>query len=293
MKGWISKHRKVLENPIVKMAKVKSPYEAWDILLFKVNHKERKVVIGNEIIKVNRGETITSLQKLQKEFGWGSTRTRSFLKLLQADGMVTYESNTKYTKILVNNYEKYQNIQHDNNTLPTRNQKTNNKRPNTNNNDINNDKNNVNKEKKLSQQRQFLFNRKLFTEQVEEFALNMEIKESVAEEFIDYWTEPNKSCTKMKFELQQTFDISRRLKRWVRNDFNKKKKPATKKKFKHSSTYKHYVGYCGNTKCPKYGHSDFYDIWETDKGLSQTKCCGTEVLPEREGIQIQDINAEA
>ena len=123
MKGWISKHRKVLENPIVKMAKVKSPYEAWDILLFKVNHKERKVVIGNEIIKVNRGETITSLQKLQKEFGWGSTRTRSFLKLLQADGMITYERNTKYTKILVNNYEKYQN----NNTQVTTKKQTNNK----------------------------------------------------------------------------------------------------------------------------------------------------------------------
>ena len=39
--------------------------------------------------------------------------------------------------------------------------------------------------------------------------------------------------------------------------------------------------------------SDFYDIWETDKGLSQTKCCGTEVLPERIAVQIQDINAEA
>ena len=97
----------------------------------------------------------------------------------------------------------------------------------------------------------------------------------------------------MKFELQQTFEISRRLKTWLNNNFNSTKKPATKKKFKHSTTYKHYIGYCGNEKCSKYGHSDFYNIWETDKGLSQTKCCGTEVLPEREGIQIQDINAEA
>ena len=283
MKGWISKHRKVLENPIVKMAKVKSPYEAWDILLFKVNHKEKKVVIGNEIIKVNRGETITSLQKLQKEFGWGSTRTRSFLKLLQADGMITYESNTKYTKILVNNYEKYQNIQHDNNTLPTRNQKTSNKRPNTNNNDINNDINNVNKRK------QKFINETLSV--IKNKNIDMEVYN--LEAFTDYWTELNRSKTKMKFELQQTFEISRRLKTWLNNNFNTNKKTATKKKFKHSSTYKHYVGYCGNQKCRKYGHSDFYDIWETDKGLSQTKCCGTEVLPEREGIQIQDINAEA
>ena len=283
MKGWISKHRKVLENPIVKMAKVKSPYEAWDILLFKVNHKERKVVIGNEIIKVNRGETITSLQKLQKEFGWGSTRTRSFLKLLQADGMITYESNTKYTKILVNNYEKYQNIQHATNTLPKNEQQTTNKRPNTNNNDINNDINNVNKRKQkfINETLSVIKNK------------NIDVEESNLEAFTDYWTELNRSKTKMKFELQQTFEISRRLKTWLNNNFNSTKKPATKKKFKHSSTYKHYVGYCGNTKCNKYGHSDFYDIWETNKGLSQTKCCGTEVLPEREGIQIQDINAEA
>lgn len=283
MKGWISKHRKVLENPIVKMAKVKSPYEAWDILLFKVNHKERKVVIGNEIIKVNRGETITSLQKLQKEFGWGSTRTRSFLKLLQADGMITYESNTKYTKILVNNYEKYQNIQHDNKTLPKNKQQTTNKRPNTNNNDINNDINNVNKRK------QKFINETLSV--IKNKNIDMEV--SNLEAFTDYWTELNRSKTKMKFELQQTFEISRRLKTWLNNNFNATKKPATKKKFKHSTTYKHYIGYCGNPKCSKYGHSDFYDIWETDKGLSQTKCCGTEVLPEREGIQIQDINAEA
>ena len=42
----------------------------------------------------------------------------------------------------------------------------------------------------------------------------------ICDEFIDYWTEMNKSKTKMKFEMQETFDISRRLKRWIRNDFS-------------------------------------------------------------------------
>lgn len=37
--------------------------------------------------------------------------------------------------------------------------------------------------------------------------------------FCDYWTEPNKSNTKMKFELQKTFDIERRLKTWDRNNY--------------------------------------------------------------------------
>lgn len=45
------------------------------------------------------------------------------------------------------------------------------------------------------------------------------------EAFVDYWTEPNKSKTKLRYELQKTFDIGRRLKTWSKNDskFNNKK----------------------------------------------------------------------
>ena len=35
--------------------------------------------------------------------------------------------------------------------------------------------------------------------------------------FIDYWTEPNKSKTKMKFELNQTWATNLRLKNWAAN----------------------------------------------------------------------------
>lgn len=36
-------------------------------------------------------------------------------------------------------------------------------------------------------------------------------------EFFDYWSELNKSQTKMKWELQQTFEISKRLVTWQKN----------------------------------------------------------------------------
>lgn len=39
-------------------------------------------------------------------------------------------------------------------------------------------------------------------------------------EFYDYWTEPNKSKTKMRFELQKTWDVSLRLSTWARRDKN-------------------------------------------------------------------------
>lgn len=284
MKGWISLHRKILDNPILSTSRNYSRFEAFIYLLLRANHSDRNVPIGSTLYNVKKGQMITSQMKLCKQFKWGNTKLRNFLKLLESDSMIEIQTESNLTRITILNYESYQDYQLKDKSDPKRKQRISKSKTNINNNDNNlNNENNVNKEKKLSQQRQFLFNRKHFTEMVEKFALNMDIKSDVAEEFIDYWTEPNKSCTKMKWEMQQTFDISRRLKRWVRNDFNKSGSGSNKekKKFKWSSTMKHYVAYCGNKDCSKFGVSDFYDPWKADRGQEETKCCGTEILPER------------
>jgi len=282
MKGWYSVDRKIWDNPILNHNQAYSPREAFFYLIGRANFEDRNVPIGVTLHKVRRGELITSQKKLCKQFKWGNTRLRNYLKLLQADDMIKVKAETNLTRITICKYETYQDSQRSNKPEANQKQRIRKAKANTNNNDNNNNnENNVNKEKKLSQQRQFLFNRKHFTEMVEEFALNMEIKSDVAEEFIDYWTEPNKSCTKLKWEMQQTFDIRRRLKRWVRNNFNNTKKEKVRKTFKFSTTMKHVLGYCGNKNCKKFGHSDFYDPWRAERGLEETKCCGTELLNER------------
>ena len=52
-------------------------------------------------------------------------------------------------------------------------------------------------------------------------------EESILNGFIDYWTEPNKSNTKMKYELNKTWETKRRLKTWANNQ-KKWDKPKTK-----------------------------------------------------------------
>ena len=37
-------------------------------------------------------------------------------------------------------------------------------------------------------------------------------------EFYDYWSEPNKSHSKMRWEQERTWDLKRRLARWANND---------------------------------------------------------------------------
>lgn len=43
----------------------------------------------------------------------------------------------------------------------------------------------------------------------------------MVDEFVLYWTEPNKSKTAMKFEMQKTWDTHRRMLTWSRNNFHK------------------------------------------------------------------------
>ena len=55
-------------------------------------------------------------------------------------------------------------------------------------------------------------------------------------EFTDYWTEPNKSGTKMLWEMKETWDLKRRLERWSAN--TKLKAPVSKKQPEESRTNK-------------------------------------------------------
>ena len=50
------------------------------------------------------------------------------------------------------------------------------------------------------------------------------VNNSDKENFFLYWSELNKSGTKQKYELEKTWDLNRRLKRWSNSSFNKKEK---------------------------------------------------------------------
>ena len=59
--------------------------------------------------------------------------------------------------------------------------------------------------------------------------LSFDYDESILNGFIDYWTEPNKSNTKMKYELNKTWSTKLRLKTWAANQ-KKWDKPKSNKK---------------------------------------------------------------
>ena len=53
--------------------------------------------------------------------------------------------------------------------------------------------------------------------------------QSMLESFYDYWSEPNKSKTKERWQLQPTFEIGRRLKTWAKRERGFKSKQTMSK----------------------------------------------------------------
>lgn len=106
--GWIKLHRKIQEHPFFIEKRSFSKFEAWVDLLLLANHKDNKVLLGNELILVEKGSFITSELKLMERWRWSKTKVRSFLKLLQDDNMIIKKTDKKKTTLTICNYCDYQ-----------------------------------------------------------------------------------------------------------------------------------------------------------------------------------------
>ena len=142
-RGWVGIYRK-LQCHWLWDDKPFSKGQAWIDLLLLANHGDKKVLLGNEIVEVKTGSFITSELKLMERWGWSKTKVRSFLKLLESDGMIVKKSDRKKTVISIEKYSDYS--VYETTERPPRDHKetTERLREDTNNND-NND-NNVNNE---------------------------------------------------------------------------------------------------------------------------------------------------
>ncbi|EOB7641077.1 TPA: DnaD domain-containing protein [Staphylococcus aureus] len=160
MTGWISIDRSIQNHWLFKEKRTFSKFEAWIYLLMEANHSKAKVPIGNQIVTVERGQRLTSILTLSDLFNWSRFKVKTFLDLLESDGMLEVKTTSKYTLITIVNYDFYQSEQgrnqHQNDINPTSKQHQSNINPtskqhqtNTNNNDNkDNNEKNVNNEKK-------------------------------------------------------------------------------------------------------------------------------------------------
>jgi hypothetical protein len=103
--GWVKIHRSITkcwlwENP--------EYLQAWVDLIMMANYEPLKSERHGSIVHVERGQVLTSRDKLAKRWNWGVQKTRTFLKLLETDEKVTLHATNNYTLITLVNYKQYQ-----------------------------------------------------------------------------------------------------------------------------------------------------------------------------------------
>lgn len=114
MKGWISLHRKLMDNPLWSDPNY---LKLWVYCLFEASHKDREQLVGNEIINLKRGQFITGRNSLSDEMNRGvkpkqrlNNRTWfRYLQNLETWGMLTIKSTNKFSVVTIDKYDEYQN----------------------------------------------------------------------------------------------------------------------------------------------------------------------------------------
>ena len=105
MNGWIKIERAITEHWIYD-----DPWKfrAWIDLLILANHAEHKVNLKNQIFVCGRGEVLRSLDFFSRRWRENRSKIRTFLMLLQKDGMIELKPHAKITHITICKYESYQ-----------------------------------------------------------------------------------------------------------------------------------------------------------------------------------------
>lgn len=124
MSRWVRIQADVFDHAVF----APEPYserEAWLWLISKAAWKETRHRVGNAMTTVPVGSLFVTLRELQETWGWGSDyRVRTFLKLLQSEGMIAVDANAGKTRVTICNYSRYQNPDRDENAEKTQTERT-------------------------------------------------------------------------------------------------------------------------------------------------------------------------
>lgn len=191
----------------------------WLDILMEVNFEDKRVLMNGQLVECKRGQTLRS--QLEWERRWRASRSavRNFLELLRKEGMITTESVANTTRLTVCKYEDYQGQRPTERTTEDTTERTTEDTQHNKANNLNNE-NNVSAAEpslpKKSVKKNWEERESDFLNELETF--KTEFGENLIKEFFRYWSEPNKSKTKMKWELQKTWETKRRLQKWRDNE---------------------------------------------------------------------------
>ena len=103
--GFISIHREMLNHTIYNNS---DHLKTWITILLLANHKDKEIMVGNQLVKLKRGQFITGRKKLANITGFSEYKIERQVRMLISAQQITQQTFTKYRVITVVNYKKWQ-----------------------------------------------------------------------------------------------------------------------------------------------------------------------------------------
>lgn len=108
MKGWVTLHRQIENNPLW-LSEPFTKAQAWVDLILNANHKDGFFIVRGIRVDVKRGQLGWSEVTMSTRWRWSRNKVRRFLKYLERERQVEQQKIDKITTIItIINYSKYQ-----------------------------------------------------------------------------------------------------------------------------------------------------------------------------------------
>ncbi|MDD7793671.1 DnaA N-terminal domain-containing protein [Clostridium sp. 'White wine YQ'] len=104
-RGFIKLDRLIFEHWIYQDAE---KFQKFVDLIQLMRWKDETLLIGNKTVTIPRGSYYTSEIKLGERWGWSRKKVRTYLLLLEKEGMLTKNGTPNGTTLTIVNYEVYQ-----------------------------------------------------------------------------------------------------------------------------------------------------------------------------------------
>lgn len=253
-KGYIMLSRRFFANPLWVEPREYSRAEAWLDLIQAAGIEERVIILDGRAIESRRGELAASRRFLENRWRWSAGKVTRFLDMLKSQGMIETRKEHGQTVIRLCNYDTYNPLVTDRHTgektsdeprtephnnvidssLPwsadqSRTANRTNREPGAN--QARTKKKELKKEiketptpdgvggKKDAAAAATNDRKKVFHDSLVPYVATY--GREMIRDFYAYWAELNRSGTKMRYELQPTWELGLRLSTWARREKEK------------------------------------------------------------------------
>lgn len=256
MEGYIKLSRKFFSNDMWNEARTFSSCEAWLDLIQSARFEAtpRMESIGGREVSYTRGQYPASIRFLSKRWHWTERKVRTFLAFLRRENMITLSKEQGMNIITLVKYNEYNGTPSDTSddtandtgcdttiaqeisklrlqvtqlttqllTQPVTHQQNETEERHTGDTKQIKGKNNIKENstnvesKKAAAKAATLSRKNVFYQSLVSYG--GQYPKEMIRAFFDYWSELNKSETKMRYELEKTWELPRRLATWANRE---------------------------------------------------------------------------